>query len=239
MYKIKLEKFEGPLDLLLRLIEEEELNISEVSLAQVTEQYINYLNSVPDIRPEELADFLVVAAKLLYIKSKTLLPQLDFEEEEEGDLEKQLKIYRVFHLAAKDIQKMINRKKFSYIREVKGAKIIEPIFTPPQGLEANALKEMFMDVLKKIEPIVNLPSEVIEKTVSIQEKISQIQVTIQRGISLNFHNLLKSTESKTEIIVTFLALLELVKQRVIVVMQKDAFEDIEINNYQKIDQLNH
>lgn len=234
MYKIKLEKFEGPLDLLLRLIEEEELDITEVSLAQVTEQYIAYLNSVPDIRPDELADFLVVAAKLLYIKSKILLPQLEIEDEEEGDLEKQLKIYRVFHLAAKSIQKMIGRKRFSYIREVRGARVIDPIFTPPKGLTTKTIKEIFIEVLKKIEPIVNLPQEVMEKTVSIQEKISQIQEAIQRGISLNFYALLKSAESKTEIIVTFLALLELVKQQVIVVAQQEAFSDIEIHNYQKI-----
>lgn len=238
MYKIKLEKFEGPLDLLLQLIEEEELDISEVSLAQVTEQYIAYLNSVPDILPEELADFLVVAAKLLYIKSKILIPQLEIEDEEEGDLEKQLKIYRIFHLAGKGIEKIIARNRFSYIREVKGAKVIDPIFTPPKGLATNTLKEIFIEVLKKIEPIVNLPQEVMEKTVSIQEKISQIQEAVQRGISLNFHTLLKSAASKTEIIVTFLALLELVKQQVIVVMQQDAFADIEINNYQEVDQLN-
>lgn len=231
MYNIKLEQFEGPLDLLLRLIEEEEVDITEVSLAQVTDQYIGYLNTTPDIRPDELADFLMVAAKLLYIKSKVLLPALSEEEGEEGDLEKQLKIYRVFHLAAKNIQKTINRKKFAYIREAKGKNIIEPIFTPPKGLKAGHLKEVFLEILKDIEPFVTLPTEVIEKTVSIREKIIQIQSNIQREMSLNFHTLLGSAESKTEIIVTFLALLELVKQRVILVVQDNAFDNIHVKKY--------
>ena len=89
--RIRVENFEGPLDLLLQLIEQDELDITKVSLLEVTEQYINYLEEVEDKEPEMLADFLLIAAKLLYIKSKVLLPEIELENEDEIDLVEQLK----------------------------------------------------------------------------------------------------------------------------------------------------
>lgn len=227
MYQFKLEKFEGPLNLLLRLIEDEKLDISEVSLAKVAEQYLGYLEQAQDIPTDELADFLVVAAKLLLIKSKILLPALEFEEEE-GNLEQQLKIYRIFLEASKDIQKMIGKKKFAYFRDSKRVRNMEPIFNPPQNIKADNLRKFFEDILGKIEPIIKLPQEMIKKTVSIQEKISQIRDLIFQSPSLSFHTLLIKAENKTEIIVTFLALLELVKKNSVQVVQKNIFEDIQI-----------
>src|SRR3989344_5914455 len=98
MYSLKLEKFEGPLDLLLQLIERQELNITEVSLAAVTEQYLVYLSEHNDIAHEDLADFLVVAAKLLLLKSRLLLPELFVDDEEEAgtSLAEQLAVYRLY-----------------------------------------------------------------------------------------------------------------------------------------------
>jgi len=225
MYQFKLDKFEGPLDLLLKLIEEEELDISEVSLAKVTEQYLNYLEQVQDLPMGELADFLVVAAKLLLIKSKILLPTLELEEEE-GDLEQQLKIYRIFLEASKVIQKTISRKKFAYFRENKRIRDMEPIFNPPKSITALNLKMLFQGVLGNIEPILKLPQEMIKKTVSIQEKINEIREMILKKSSLSFGALLSKAESKTEIIVTFLAILELVKNQSVQVLQKNIFDDI-------------
>ena len=113
MYEVKLEQFQGPLDLLLQLIEKQEMDITEVSLAQVADSYIEYINQMGQLNPEEVADFLVVASKLIYIKSKVLLPELDLEEE--GiDLEKQLKMYKEYYQATKKIQKSISKKKFNY-----------------------------------------------------------------------------------------------------------------------------
>ena len=117
--QFKLEQFEGPLDLLLQLIEDQKLEITNISLAQVTDQYIQYLNHAHDLRPEDLADFLVVAAKLLYLKSRALLPalRLDEEEADAGELEKQLKIYKEYLDASKKIEQMIKAGHFAFARE--------------------------------------------------------------------------------------------------------------------------
>lgn len=233
MYQIKLDKFEGPLDLLLKLIEEDELDITEVSLAKVTDQYIHHLEQAQDLPTGDLADFLVVAAKLLFIKSKVLLPTLDLETEEEGDLEKQLKIYRIFLEASKRIQKMISKKRFAYFRESSKLKTIEPIFNPPKNIATTNLRKLFQEVLGRIEPLIKLPQEMIKKTVSIQEKISEIQKKIFQESTLSFRALLEKAKSRTEIIVTFLALLELVKQRSVQVVQQDIFADIYIEKNSK------
>ncbi len=229
MYKIKLEQFEGPLDLLLKLIEEEKLDITTVSLAKVTEQYLMYLDQLKDIKAEELADFLVVAAKLLLIKSKSLLPLLG-PDEEEIDLEKQLKIYKEYLEASKLINKIIGRKKFTYPREVSRA-FMEPIFNPPPNLDTNGLKKIMLLILEKLSPLISLPDEVIERTISIQEKINQIRKIIESESQTNFCYLLNQAKNKTDIIVTFLALLELIKQETIIVVQEDIFNDIKIKIY--------
>lgn len=229
MYKIKLDKFEGPLDLLLKLIEEEELDITEVSLAKVTEQYLHYLEEVEDLPTEELADFLVIATKLLLIKSKILLPTLSLDEEE-GDLEKQLKIYRIFYEASKKIQKMISKKRFAYFRESSKLKTIEPIFSPPRSVNPASLGKLFQGVLERIEPLIQLPKEMIKKTVSIQEKIKEIKKILFQESSVNFKIILEKAKNKTEIIVTFLALLELIKKHSVQVIQENIFDDIHIKS---------
>lgn len=154
MYKIKLEQFEGPLDLLLRLIEQQKFDITRVSLSQVTDQFIEYLDQTEDLSLDELVDFLVVAVKLLLIKSKALLPSLNPEEEEEiQKLEDQLKIYKEYFEASKKIDEIILKKNFSFIRE-KSLKII-PIFCPPKNLNKNILAEIFTEILKDLEAAIN------------------------------------------------------------------------------------
>jgi len=227
VYKIKLEQFEGPLDLLLQLIEQEEMDITQVSLAHVTEQYLAYLNQSENISTEELADFLVVAAKLLLIKSRTLLPQLKWEDEEGTDLEHQLKIYREFYEASKVLHQMILRRHFLFPRERMLVRV-ERVFNPPKSLTADKLRELFVGVLREIEPWVSLPREVITRTISIRERIANIQDMISRKVNISFRELLKTSKNKVEVIVTFLAILELVKQRTIAVVQEKTFDDIVI-----------
>src|SRR3989338_6596602 len=104
--EIKLEKFQGPLDLLLQLIEQDELNITEISLSNVTEQFFDYLNKLEESRSEELADFLVIATKLVYLKSKHLLPYLYPEADEGPSLAEQLKLYKRYADASKEIGRL-------------------------------------------------------------------------------------------------------------------------------------
>jgi len=226
-YKVAIEQFEGPLDLLLQLIEREELDITKVSLAKVADDYLHYVNSSPDIRPEELADFLVVAAKLIHIKSKQLMPSLVLEDEEGLDLETQLKMYREFVEASRKINRMIKSRRWAYGREK--TPISEMIgFFPPRGLEAKEVKTMFEKVLRALEPYVALPKEALQKTVSISEKIDHIRQIISGQVKAKFSEVMSSAKNRMEVIVSFLALLELIKQRVVQTSQEKLFEDITI-----------
>jgi segregation and condensation protein A len=226
MFAVKLEQFEGPLHLLLELIETEKLDISQLSLARVTDSYLRHLQEHADIPPEELADFLVVASRLLFIKSKVLLPFLYPAEVEEGDLESQLKIYKEYLDASKVIEKIIGKRRFLYVHE-KLPKI-EIGFAPPEGFSGDKMAEMLRAVIARIEPVVNVPKAVIERTVSIHEKITELQQMLAKAERVSFKTVLMSAETRTEIIVSFLALLELVKQRSVGVSQGKQFDDITI-----------
>ena len=236
MYKIKVEKFEGPLDLLLSLIEKEKLDITQVSLAGVTEQYIHFIEESESISPEELADFLVIAAKLLLIKSKILLPYLQQGEEEDSglELEQQLKMYKLFVEATANVERLLKKRKFSYFRE--SSKMFEAIFIPPKNIKKSDLRNVFYAIIKGIEPVITFIKRAVRKSISLREKIFHIKEILMKAEESNFNELLSQAKSKTEIIVTFLALLELVKQRDIAVMQDDMFSDItikKINEYKK------
>lgn len=215
------------MDLLLHLIEQQELDITEISLAAVTDQYISMLKTAEEVQPDELADFLVVAAKLLLIKSKTLLPQLQLSEDDDGiELERQLRLYKAFLDASKVVQQMISRKHFLYSRE--NVTTIEPVFYPPKSLKAPMLAQVLRTVIENVEPFISPPPEAIHRTINIQEKIDRIRNEIFEKSFISFSTLLHNSKSKMDTIVTFLALLELVKQRTVAVVQKSRFDDIEI-----------
>lgn len=229
MKTYKLEQFEGPLGLLLQMIQQEKLDISEISLATVADQFVKHIESNPHINGEELADFLVVASQLLLIKSKLLLPKLDFEEEIGLDaLETQLKLYRRFVDAAKRLETKIAQHEFLYARK-KSPLQLQPKFRPPEGLKALHLQVAMKDIIARLEPIVILPESVMQKTITMHEKIRHIQSLLKRSKGLSFKQLLKQARSKTEKVVSFLALLELVKQHEVAVQQANTFEDILIN----------
>ena len=234
MYKIKLEKFEGPLDLLLQLIEAQELPITEVSLAQVTDQYVEYIHTATAINPEEIADFLLVAAKLLYAKSKEILPSAIWEEEEdEVDLTQQLKIYKEYHEASKILDTMARQENFTYSRLTPIVHKVEAGFYPSTKITQPLLKELFISALKKLEPIIYIPKTIIEKTITIAEKIREIKVAIKEAIVMDFKKLLKKG-GKTDTIMSFLAMLELIKQHDIDVDQANLFDTIIIKKTEEV-----
>lgn len=231
MYEIKLEKFQGPLDLLLQLIEQEELDISEVSLAQVTDQYLEYLEAVEEMNPEEVADFLVVAAKLLLIKSRLLLPSLDLGGEQEvEDLKRQLEIFRKYLEAGRQIDKMWKQGNVGWVREKPLMLKTElHAFVQPPGLTREVLEKALRKVIALLEPIVKLPQVTMLRAISIQEKISSLKKLILEKAHLNWQVLVKQAKDKTEVVVSFLALLELVKQRQVIADQSALFQDIMIH----------
>lgn len=226
MINVRLQQFEGPLDLLLQLIERQELDISKVALAEVTDQYLGTLTQVERKHPDELADFLVVAAKLLLIKSRILLPQLDLPDEEGIPLEDQLKLYRTFVGASVAIHRLYRRRHVMYPREHTA--MIEPMFMPPHRLGLADLADAFREALNRLEPVTTISQTTIARTVSLQQKIDSIRELILSQATINFRQLLEQADSRMDVIVTFLALLELVKQRTAVVVQDSNFSDIQI-----------
>lgn len=229
----KIDKFEGPLGLLLQLIESQELDITEISLAKIADQYIEYIKSCNHLKPEELADFLVVAAKLLLIKSRALLPFLKGEAEEEiQEFEHQLRMYKEFLEAAKKIEALIGKKRFSFAREFNRQAFLASarLFSPPKSLTAADLQGVFSEIIKNIKPVESLEEKNLEQIVNIEDKILAIQQILLEKIKVSFNHILIGARNKTEIIVSFLAMLELIKQKDITVAQAGLFEEIEITH---------
>jgi len=227
----RIQQFEGPLDLLLKLVESQELDISKVSLATVADQFVRYVEESKQIPLEEMADFLVVAAKLIYLKSKLLLPSLIDQEMEEGpDLETQLRRYRMFVEASKQLDEMWRSGLRSFTRERRTVRRTEPVFTPPQGLTPETMAELLRRVISRLEPLRKLPEAAVERVINIQEKISNLLTRIRTQAQMTFHEFVGGkTATKPEVVVSFLALLELVKQRFVRVSQGEMFEDISIH----------
>ncbi|MBI5222144.1 MAG: segregation/condensation protein A, partial [Candidatus Magasanikbacteria bacterium] len=223
----KLDKFSGPLDVLLAMVEEKRMSISELALSEVTEQFLNYLSQIEDKRPEDLADFLVVATRLLFIKSRELLPQLGQEEEEGPSLAEQLKLYQAFVEASRKVNKR-------WLGPLRSIFRVEPLrrparFVPPDNFFADNLRLSLEKLIRRITPPAPLPRTQIDKTISIKEKIEEIKKLLLRGRGGSFFSILKGSRSRTELIVSFLALLELVKLKDIGLKQKNNFSDIVVD----------
>jgi len=229
MYNVKLEQFEGPLDLLLDLINREKMDITGISLAKITDQYLEYLEKKEDINLSNLADFLTVAAKLILIKSKALLPLLDLSEEEEDeifDLEKQLEEYKKFKAIALELEKIFNNNRQSFSRE--NFLKIEPQFAPPKNIGAEDLCSIYKDILNQVPVLEKMEEEKITRIISLKERISSLKEIISRKVEVKFSELIKKGGDKAEVIVSFLAVLEMVKRRIVIAEQGEMFLDIKL-----------
>ena len=226
-YAVKLTVYEGPLDLLLQLIERRELDITTVSLAAVTDQYLDYIGMIENIEPDILTSFLVIAARLILIKSQALLPRPPaIEEEEENvgdDLVRQLQEYRRFKELAVMLKVRDDQRLHSYIRLATSG------ITPRVELEGVALADLaeaMRRVLMNLSEDLTAP-DVPRRQFSIVEKIAEIEQALGAG-RLRFRELLSRVTTRAEAIVTFLALLELIKVGRAVVEQAQVFGDIVI-----------
>lgn len=228
----RIEHFEGPLDLLLQLVEQEKLDISSVSLASVAEQFVGYVNERKDIPLEEVADFLVIAAKLMYLKSRLLFPSLvDASLEEGPDLETQLRRYRAFIDASKRINAMWMSGMRSYVRSSEPVRRREARFAPPPGVASSSLADAMRRVIARLEPLRSLPQAAVERVVTIQEKIRILFHRVREMARTSFYAFVGRKATKADVVVSFLALLELVKQRFVRVNQTDMFQDIDIETH--------
>jgi segregation and condensation protein A len=233
-YQVRLSVFTGPLDLLLHLIEQQELDITAVSLAQVTDQYLDYLRMIECARPDDLADFVVVAARLMLIKSRALLPRppkIDEQDDDIGDdLVRQLVEYRRFKQIAQFLSERAQTGAHMYPRTVPVSKLSQT-WTPKLDLGETTLDDLIGALQSLLQQETETSSDlgVVPHTVTIEQKIEQIQASFCLDRVLTFHSLLTNAASKIEIVVTLLAVLEMVRAHQVTVNQEHLFGEILIS----------
>jgi len=229
-YQVKLPIFQGPLDLLLHLIEREEMDITTVSLAQVTDQYLEYIGLLEELNAGALADFLVIAAKLLLIKSEMLLPRPPGVPAEEGgedvgdELARRLIEYRKFKEAALELRQREEMGLRAYVRVAPLPKLERSL-----DLEGVSLADLLEAVRRALDvrPPTSSVSEVVAPfAITVAEKMALIEERLKRQRRVSFNRLLDRAASRLEIIVTFMAVLELIKLNGVVVRQERLFGEI-------------
>ena len=234
MYEISTQKFSGPLDLLLQLVEKNNFEITEISLAKVTQDYLSYIEDQTLVASEELADFLVIAATLLLIKSKTLLPVLTMEPEEEEeilDLEHKLQLYKKYKEKGGEIYQLWQRGFFLFTRAPW--KDVAVQFLPPPHLSVSDLAESFKKILAGFEESKPLEEKKIARIVSLRERIQELIEKLTQGQSYSLTELAggkTNKEQKMDLIVTFLAVLYLAKKNLIKIKQEKNFSSLWISS---------
>jgi len=245
VFTVKMSNFEGPFGVLLNLVEQRKLHINDVSLAQVTEDYLNYVNKLGDLPSIEISSFIVVAATLILIKSKSLLPNLSLTTEEEGDiknLEDRLKLYELYSSLSKNLKNIFG-KKIIFAPEERKNDIL--VFLPDDQITKESMMTFARGALGKVPKKVFLPEVEVKKVISIEEMIDKLTDRIKNSLKMNFKEFAHlpsdklnkpiTKEEKVFVIVGFLAMLELVRQGMVKVVQENNFEDILIEKEEVIE----
>ncbi len=232
-FKIKTEQFEGPLDLLLNLIEKRKLHINDIALAKVTDDFIAHLQQHQEYPMEQSAHFILVASTLLLIKSKSLLPTLELSEEESQsihDLEHRLKEYQKIKALSVHVQVLFGIHPIYWKNPAKR----EPVFAPDASMNLenlyNSMKVVLLHLPQKKE---KLPEVVVKQVISLEDMIEKLTHRVTSGLRMTFTEF--SSEHKAEkvnIIVSFLAMLELVKNGLLKVEQQGTFDEIHMETDQ-------
>jgi segregation and condensation protein A len=228
-FTIRTPSFEGPFELILELIEKRKLSVSELSLAQVTDDYIQHVRGQALFPIEDAANFIGVAATLLLIKSKSLIPELELSPDEEGDvdeLKERLRLYEKTREAAQQLGRLFG----THLMLPAGERESEVVFAPSRDLSLASLEAALRIAIAALETTEKLPEVRVRPLISIEEMMDRLTDRVQRSLTMSFKDFAGSTAEKVEVIVSFLALLELVKQGAVEVAQHDAFADITITN---------
>jgi segregation and condensation protein A len=234
-YKVKLEVFEGPLDLLLYLIKKEEVDIYDIPIERITNQYMEYLTIMKLLNLEVAGEFLVMAATLMYIKSRMLLPvdqQVTDAEAEEGEdprweLIRQLVEYKKFKEAALQLGRREEEQANIFARAGETGLTVDAKDVPLAEVSIFDLINAFNEVLKKANAREDF-REIIEEKFTVSDKIEEILYTLRERAELVFSELFAQAQSRAEIVVTFLALLELIRLKRLKVQQTEAFGEIHV-----------
>ncbi len=234
-YHLKTEQFEGPLDLLLTLIEKRKLFIGDFALAKVADEYIAEIRRFEQYPMNDVANFLLVASTLVLIKSKSILPELNLGEDEESDIEdlkRRLALYELFRGLAQHIRTNFGKQ---IIFERSGRPEMIPVFAPEKHCSIAGVAQAMRDVLSALPKKIEIPKATVRKIVSIEEMMSRLATRVTQALRTSFGQFSRyekgkviPKESRVEIIVSFLAMLELVKQGVVHVTQHEDYGDIAI-----------
>ena len=240
-YKVNLEKFSGPLDLLFSLIEEKKMAINEISLAQATDQFLGYFKKLQEDalnKPESisstdyqriLADFLVIASRLILIKSRSLLPNLVLSREEEDDikeLEERLKIYQQIKIWGRELGKWTKDRPLYLSRESYFN--LPAVFYPPKNIYPDNLAKIYKEFLKTLPQIEKLEEQSLQRVVTLDQKIQELKTRINTAVEASFADISNGVKTKIDIILSFLAVLMLFRSRILELSQDKLFGDIKI-----------
>lgn len=229
-FTIRAGSFEGPYDLLLDLIDRRKLSVNELSLSQVTDEYIAFVRGHEAFPMEDAAQFIGVAATLLLIKSKSLIPELELSSEEEedvDDLTRRLALYEAVREARQELARVFGVQ----VMVSAGERAPEPVFAPSRDLTQENLAAALASALQALEKAEEkLPEARVRPLVTIEEMMDTLLIRVQRAMTLSFKEFAGGSAQKVEVIVSFLALLELVKQGAVDAAQHEAFTDIRITN---------
>jgi len=238
-YKITTDVYEGPLDLLLQLIENAELDITKLSLAKVTDQFLNYVQNLTDQDPVEVSAFLVIGAKLVFIKSSILLPSpQNYDEEQQEDIGNQLARQLIEYKKFKNAAAWLNQ------RQENGLRAYYRVSTPPvinekldlSGLGIYDLIDILMEVYFAHDHETPMSDVVTITALTIRKRIKEIKNIMQDQKAVSFSKFVKNDSSRLDVVVTFLALLELIKNYALTASQEHPFSDI---HFKKTDNLDH
>jgi segregation and condensation protein A len=225
-YQVRVINFEGPLDLLLQLVERSQLEITEISLTSVTEQYLGYLDQIEEHEPADLGQFIELAARLMYIKSLALLPDHELDQEPEViALREELADYQRYRDAAGQLDRLLRNNQTSYSR--RQATQLAPQDLPLPDLTVTELANVFTAVLQKLPPASQTTK--LATKVSLEEMMNQLlEHAAEPGA--NLQSFLEQRHDRQEIVVAFLALLELTKAGRLSVRQDKQFGDMILSN---------
>lgn len=231
-YQVKFDTFSGPLEKLLEMIEERELEVTMVSLAQITGDFLEYLKTLDESskHPSVLADFVVVASRLLLIKSKAILPSLELTEEEETDikdLEQRLKIYKEFKMASELMKKTWENRRPAYGRELFSN--LPVVFYPSKNLTVKSMIEKLNELLHELAALIPDKQMVKKVMMTLEQKVKELLGRLKEQARHSFRNL-SQDKPKIEIIMIFLAVLHLLRERLISAEQPEQFSDISITS---------
>jgi segregation and condensation protein A len=228
-YLVKTHIFEGPLDTLLSLIEKRKLFINDISLSQVADDYIAYIKSLNDFPIADSSHFILIASTLVLIKSKSLLPDLTLtpeEQEDIHDLEDRLKQYQKFKALSVHLRERFGIN-VEYLRLPSKEKKV--VFTPDKNTSIDKIFETVKSVIQNIPKKEFVPKAVVQKVISLEEMMDSLSERITKSFKMSFKDFSGHGKAeKVNVIVSFLAMLELVKQGVINVRQDADFQDIEM-----------